>query len=201
MVPSINAGDTAWLLVCCSLVLLMTPALASSTGAGPQEERPVHADVELCLHGPDRGPVVLYGLFPVFRNGHRRPHRRPELRGFQGGGRPAHPDYAKTVPQALCRLPDDVRGHYAGPDHGRLRGADPIQEFHLLQPPLATLVYDPLCTLGLGKGWMAPGDGRCWISREEPWSTSPRGSRPGLRDGDRPAQGYGQSPWSPTIFP
>lgn len=24
----INAGDTAWVLVCCSLVLLMTPALA-----------------------------------------------------------------------------------------------------------------------------------------------------------------------------
>ena len=24
----VNPGDTAWLLVCCSLVLLMTPALA-----------------------------------------------------------------------------------------------------------------------------------------------------------------------------
>ena len=28
MVNQINSGDTAWLLVCCSLVLLMTPALA-----------------------------------------------------------------------------------------------------------------------------------------------------------------------------
>ena len=28
MVSQINAGDTAWILVCCSLVLLMTPALA-----------------------------------------------------------------------------------------------------------------------------------------------------------------------------
>jgi|GEM_PF-5880213 len=28
MVNQINAGDTAWILVCCSLVLLMTPALA-----------------------------------------------------------------------------------------------------------------------------------------------------------------------------
>ncbi len=28
MDSAINTGDTAWLLVCCSLVLLMTPALA-----------------------------------------------------------------------------------------------------------------------------------------------------------------------------
>ena len=28
MLNPINAGDTAWVLVCCSLVLLMTPALA-----------------------------------------------------------------------------------------------------------------------------------------------------------------------------
>ena len=28
MVNQINTGDTAWILVCCSLVLLMTPALA-----------------------------------------------------------------------------------------------------------------------------------------------------------------------------
>ena len=28
MVNQINSGDTAWILVCCSLVLLMTPALA-----------------------------------------------------------------------------------------------------------------------------------------------------------------------------
>jgi hypothetical protein len=28
MEGAINTGDTAWLLVCCSLVLLMTPALA-----------------------------------------------------------------------------------------------------------------------------------------------------------------------------
>jgi ammonium transporter, Amt family len=28
MEGALNSGDTAWLLVCCSLVLLMTPALA-----------------------------------------------------------------------------------------------------------------------------------------------------------------------------
>ena len=32
MLNPINAGDTAWVLVCCSLVLLMTPALRSFTG-------------------------------------------------------------------------------------------------------------------------------------------------------------------------
>ncbi len=33
----INAGDTAWILVCCSLVLLMTPALGFFMGHGARK--------------------------------------------------------------------------------------------------------------------------------------------------------------------
>jgi Amt family ammonium transporter len=75
--PTINSGDTAWLLTSAALVMLMTPALGFFYGARTQEERPVdmmHSRFALALISvkwvlwattrlqPDTGLGIISGL-------------------------------------------------------------------------------------------------------------------------------------------
>ena len=62
----IDTGNTGFMLLCCSLVMLMTPGLAFFYGGlVGSEERPDDHDAELRLPGLDRGALVGFRLFHV----------------------------------------------------------------------------------------------------------------------------------------
>ena len=57
--PNIDTGNTAFMLLCTSLVMLMTPGLAFFYGGlGRPQERAGHNDPELCIYGVDDRFVV-----------------------------------------------------------------------------------------------------------------------------------------------
>ena len=124
----INAGDTAWILVCCSLVLLMTPALAFFYGGMVRRKNILStltlSYVFMALIGVQ---WVLYGYSLAFGK---------DIGGFIGGlnysgierrrGR-AQPGLRQNhSPESICRLSDDVCGDHPGPDHRRLCGAGAV---------------------------------------------------------------------------
>ena len=64
----ISAGDTGWVLVCCSLVLLMTPALAFFLrGNGQKKKHAFHVNPEFHFHVPDRRAVDSLRVYICFR--------------------------------------------------------------------------------------------------------------------------------------
>ncbi len=102
MVSPINAGDTAWILVCCSLVLLMTPALALFYGGMVRRKNVLStltlSYVFMALIGVQ---WVVYGYSLAFG---------PDIQGLIGGldfvgfaGVDALPygAYSKTIPHGL----------------------------------------------------------------------------------------------------
>ena len=138
MVNPINAGDTAWILVCCSLVLLMTPALALFYGGMVRRKNVLStltlSYIFMALIGVQ---WVLYGYSLAFGADIQGLIGGLNFVGFQRrrtrcptGLQQNHP------PRAFCRLSDDVRGHHAGADHRRLCGAGEIQELSPVQPAL-----------------------------------------------------------------
>ena len=71
----INIGNTGFMLLCASLVMLMTPGLAFFYGAGAAQERADHHDAKLHVAGMDDGLVVRLRLFGEFRRRLARHHR------------------------------------------------------------------------------------------------------------------------------
>jgi ammonium transporter, Amt family len=153
----INAGDTAWILVCCSLVLLMTPALGFFYG-GMVRRKNILSTLTLSYIFMSLIGVqwVLYGYSLAFGE---------DIGGFIGGlnflglngvGALPNPDYGKTIPHSLFAAfqmmfavitPALITGAFVE----RVR----FKSFLLFSIIWATIVYDPLCHWVWGNGgWL-----------------------------------------------
>jgi Amt family ammonium transporter len=157
MVNQINAGDTAWVLVCCSLVLLMTPALALFYG-GMVRRKNVLSTLTLSYTFMALIGVqwVFYGYSLAFG---------PDINGLIGGlnfvgfnGVGALPDgaYSKTIPHELFAA---FQMMFAVITPALITGAFvervKFKSFLLFSLLWATFVYDPLCHWVWGQGgWL-----------------------------------------------
>ena len=152
----INAGDTAWVLICSALVLLMTPALAFFYG-GMVRKKNILSILMQCFIIMCALSVqwVLFGYSLSFHPGN----------GFWGGfgwfglngvGLEPYADYAGTIPhqafmifQAMFAIitPALIIGAFAE----RMK----FSAFLIFTLLWATFVYDPLChwVWGMG-GWL-----------------------------------------------
>jgi ammonium transporter, Amt family len=157
MVNPINAGDTAWILVCCSLVLLMTPALALFYGGMVRRKNVLStltlSYIFMALIGVQ---WVAYGYSLAFGQSIHGLIGGLNFIGFQGVDAAPNPDYSKTIPQSLFAAfqmmfavitPALITGAFVE----RVR----FKSFLLFSLLWATLVYDPLCHWVWGQGgWL-----------------------------------------------
>jgi len=157
MLSTINAGDTAWILVCCSLVLLMTPALAFFYGGMVRRKNVLStltlSYIFLSLIGLQ---WIVFGYSLAFG---------PDINGLIGGldfvgflGVGAHPndDYCKTIPHGLFAA---FQMMFAVITPALITGAFveriKFKSFLLFSLLWATLIYDPLCHWVWGQGgWL-----------------------------------------------
>jgi len=152
MANPINPGDTAWLLVCCALVLLMTPGLAFFYGGMVRRKNILStltlSFVFMALVGVQ---WVLYGYSLAFGQ-----DIGGNSLGLGGVGGAPNPDYAKTIPHGLFAAfqmmfavitPALITGAFVE----RVR----FKSFLLFSLIWVTLVYDPLAHWVWGKGgWL-----------------------------------------------
>ena len=88
-----------------------------------------------------------------------RHHREPR-HGVPSGHHPRDAVAERDDPDGRVRgLPDDVRDHHAGPDHGRLHQSGDIPCLHALPDRLAGARLLPICPHDLGR-WTPRGNGR-----------------------------------------
>ncbi|HOD28799.1 MAG TPA: ammonium transporter [Syntrophales bacterium] len=157
MMNPIDTGDTAWILVCCSLVLLMTPALALFYGGMVRRKNVLSTLTLSYIFMAVIGVQwVLYGYSLAFG---------ADIGGFIGGlnylgltGVDASPNenYAKTLPHGLFAA---FQMMFAIITPALITGAFvervKFKAFLLFSLLWATLVYDPLCHWVWGQGgWL-----------------------------------------------
>jgi len=157
MVNPINAGDTAWILVCCSLVLLMTPALALFYGGMVRRKNVLStltlSYIFMALIGVQ---WVAYGYSLAFGQSIHGLIGGLNYIGFQGVDAAPNPDYSKTIPQSLFAA---FQMMFAVITPALITGAFvervKFKSFLLFSLLWATLVYDPLCHWVWGQGgWL-----------------------------------------------
>lgn len=153
----INAGDTAWILVCCSLVLLMTPALAFFYGGMVRRKNVLStltlSYVFMALIGVQ---WVLFGYSLAFGPSINGLIGGLNFLGLEGVGAAPNADYGKTIPHSLFAAfqmmfavitPALITGAFV--ERVKFKG------FLLFSFLWATLVYDPLCHWVWGQGgWL-----------------------------------------------
>ena len=153
----INAGDTAWVLVCCSLVLLMTPALALFYGGMVRRKNVLStltlSYVFMALIGVQ---WVLYGYSLAFGTDISGIIGGLNFLGLNGVGALPNEDYSKTIPQGLFAA---FQMMFAVITPALITGAFvervKFKSFLLFSLLWATLVYDPLCHWVWGQGgWL-----------------------------------------------
>jgi Amt family ammonium transporter len=157
MLNPINAGDTAWVLVCCSLVLLMTPALALFYG-GMVRRKNVLSTLTLSYTFMALIGVqwLLYGYSLAFGKDIQGIIGGLNFLGFNSVGPLPNPDYSKTIPHALFAA---FQMMFAVITPALITGAFvervKFKSFLLFSLLWATLVYDPLCHWVWGQGgWL-----------------------------------------------
>jgi len=157
MIHPINAGDTAWILVCCSLVLLMTPALAFFYGGMVRRKNVLStltlSYVFMALIGVQ---WVLFGYSLAFGSDISGLIGGLNFLGFEGVGAAPNADYSKTIPQSLFAA---FQMMFAVITPALITGAFvervKFKAFLLFSLLWATLVYDPLCHWVWGQGgWL-----------------------------------------------
>ncbi len=155
---NINSGDTAWILVCCALVLLMTPGLAFFYGGMARRKNILStltlSYIFMALVGVQ---WVLYGYSLAFGEDIGGLIGGLNFLGLTGVGAAPNPDYAKTIPHSLFAAfqmmfavitPALITGAFVE----RVR----FKSFLLFSLIWITLVYDPLAHWVWGKGgWLA----------------------------------------------
>ena len=153
----INAGDTAWVLVCCSLVLLMTPALALFYG-GMVRRKNLLSTLTLSYTFMALIGVqwVFYGYSLAFGTDIQGLIGGLNFVGFNGVGALPNGDYSKTIPQELFAA---FQMMFAVITPALITGAFvervKFKSFLLFSLLWATLVYDPLCHWVWGQGgWL-----------------------------------------------
>ncbi|MCF8031967.1 MAG: ammonium transporter [Desulfarculaceae bacterium] len=152
-----NSGDTAWLLVCCSLVLLMTPGLAFFYG-GMVRKKNILSTLTLSYAFMAMIGVqwVLFGYSLSFGKDIGGIIGGLNFLGFHNVTAAPNPEYSATVPQQLFAAfqmmfavitPALITGGFVE----RIR----FKSFLIFGLIWATLVYDPLChwVWGVG-GWL-----------------------------------------------
>lgn len=153
----IDSGDTAWVMVCCSLVLLMTPALALFYG-GMVRRKNILSTLTLSYAFMALIGVqwVLYGYSLAFGT---------DIKGIIGGlnflgfrGVDASPDgvYSATIPQSLFAA---FQMMFAIITPALITGAFvervKFKSFIIFSLLWATVIYDPLCHWVWGTGgWL-----------------------------------------------
>jgi Amt family ammonium transporter len=154
---AISAGDTAWILVCCSLVLLMTPALALFYGGMVRRKNVLStltmSYVFMALVGVQ---WILYGYSLSFGSDISGLIGGLNFLGFQGVGSLPNEDYSKTIPHTLFAA---FQMMFAVITPALITGAFvervKFKSFLLFGLLWATLVYDPLCHWVWGQGgWL-----------------------------------------------
>ncbi len=157
MAPQINAGDTAWILVCCSLVLLMTPALAMFYGGMVRRKNVLStltlSYIFMALIGVQ---WVAFGYSLAFGTSIHGWIGGLNFIGFHGVDALPNPDYSKTIPQSLFAA---FQMMFAVITPALITGAFvervKFKSFLLFSLLWATLVYDPLCHWVWGQGgWL-----------------------------------------------
>ena len=153
----IDTGDTAWVLVCCSLVLMMTPALALFYGGMVRRKNVLStltlSYVFMALIGVQ---WVLYGYSLAFGESIGGLVGGLNFLGLQGVAGVPNPNYGKTIPHGLFAAfqmmfavitPALITGAFVE----RVR----FKSFLLFSLIWSTLVYDPLAHWVWGKGgWL-----------------------------------------------
>jgi len=157
MGSQINSGDTAWVLVCCSLVLLMTPALALFYGGMVRRKNVLStlilSFVFMALIGVQ---WVLYGYSLAFGTDINGIIGGLNFAGFNGVGALPNEDYSKNIPHGLFAA---FQMMFAVITPALITGAFvervKFKSFLLFSLLWATLVYDPLCHWVWGQGgWL-----------------------------------------------
>ncbi|MDD5724064.1 MAG: ammonium transporter [Syntrophales bacterium] len=157
MENAINTGDTAWILVCCSLVLLMTPALALFYGGMVRRKNVLStltlSYVFMALIGVQ---WVLVGYSLAFGPDIKGMIGGLNFAGFSGVGALPNGDYSSTIPHNLFAAfqmmfaiitPALITGAFVE----RIK----FKSFLLFSLLWATLIYDPLCHWVWGAGgWL-----------------------------------------------
>jgi Amt family ammonium transporter len=152
-----NSGDTAWLLVSCSLVLLMTPALALFYGGMVRRKNVLStltlSYVFMALIGVQ---WVLYGYSLAFGEDINGWIGGLNFIGFNGVGALPNANYSKTIPHGLFAA---FQMMFAVITPALITGAFvervKFGSFLLFSLLWATLVYDPLCHWVWGQGgWL-----------------------------------------------
>lgn len=157
MLNPINAGDTAWVLVCCSLVLLMTPALALFYGGMVRRKNVLSTLTLSCIFMALIGVQwLLYGYSLAFGEDIQGIIGGLNFVGFNGVGALPNPDYGPTIPHELFAAFQMV---FAVITPALITGAFvervKFKSFLLFSLLWATLVYDPLCHWVWGQGgWL-----------------------------------------------
>lgn len=153
----ISAGDTAWILVCCSLVLLMTPALALFYG-GMVRRKNVLSTLTMSYAFMALVGVqwIVYGYSLSFGSDISGLIGGLNFLGFQGVGALPNADYSKTIPHSLFAA---FQMMFAVITPALITGAFvervKFKSFLLFGLLWATLVYDPLCHWVWGQGgWL-----------------------------------------------
>ncbi len=153
----VNSGDTAWILVSCALVLMMTPALALFYG-GMARRKNILSTLTLSFIFMALVGVqwVLFGYSLAFGKDIGGLIGGLNFLGFNGVGADPNPDYAKTIPHALFAAfqmmfavitPALITGAFVE----RVR----FKSFLLFSLIWMTIVYDPLAHWVWGKGgWL-----------------------------------------------
>ncbi|NLX52463.1 MAG: ammonium transporter [Deltaproteobacteria bacterium] len=157
MNAQISTGDTAWILVCCSLVLLMTPALAFFYG-GMVRRKNVLSTLTLSYIFMSLIGVqwVIYGYSLAFGPDIGGLIGGLDYLGFTGVGAQPNAVYAKNIPHQLFAA---FQMMFAVITPALITGAFvervKFKSFLLFSLLWATLVYDPLCHWVWGQGgWL-----------------------------------------------
>ncbi len=149
-----NSGDTAWILVSCALVLLMTPALALFYGGMVRRKNVLStltlSYIFMALIGVQ---WLLYGYSLAFGTDIGGLIGGLNFAGFNGVGALPNDDYSKTIPHSLFAA---FQMMFAVITPALITGAFVervnFKSFLLFSLLWATLVYDPLCHWVWGQG-------------------------------------------------
>ncbi len=157
MPGSINAGDTAWVLMSCALVLMMTPALAFFYGGMVRKKNILStltlSYIFMALIGVQ---WILYGYSLSFGEDIAGLIGGLNFLGFKGVGAAPSPDYGSTIPhEAFASFQMMFAIITPALITGALVERTRFKSFLLFSILWATLVYDPLCHWVWGKGgWL-----------------------------------------------
>ena len=152
----INEANTGFMLLCSSLVMLMTPGLAFFYG-GLVGRKNVLAIMMQCF--VSMGWTTVHLVAVGYRCASAAERRRSSATSTWpscAASRPGHAVPPSTHPAARAhRLPDDVRDHHPGADHRRLRQPRHVQGLPAVPDVWLLFVYFPFVHMIWGGGILA----------------------------------------------